>query len=125
MESMKKADYEHRGQDIEGFTEFWRLLNNLAVVGDDKCCRTEKCGNPSCAIRKCVTEKGIYVCPECQDYPCAKIKVLGRSEPTLVHDGERIKEVGLDAWIVEQEKRKRAGFRYEDVRCSHCEVPTG
>lgn len=118
MESLKKADYEGRAP-----TEFWSYLNNLTVVEDDKCCRTGKCGNPSCQIRKCVMEKGIYVCPECQDYPCVKIKTLGRSEPTLIHDGERIKEYGLDAWLIEQEDRKRAGFCYEDVRCSHCEVP--
>ena len=29
--------------------------------------------------------------------PCVRIKKLGKSEPMLLHDGERIKEIGLDA----------------------------
>jgi hypothetical protein len=125
MEELKKADYEDWGPDIlEGFTEFWSLLRKLTVVEDDRCCRTGKCGSPSCAIRKCAIGKGIYVCPECQDYPCAKIKTLGKSEPTLVHDGEKIKEHGLDAWIIEQKERKRVGFCYSDIRYGPCEVPT-
>ena len=118
MGSLEKADYEGRAP-----TEFWSYLKNLTVMEDNKCCRTGKCGSPSCAIKKCAMGKGIYVCPECEDYPCAKIKILGNSEPTLVHDGERIKEYGLDAWLVEQEERKRVGFCYEDVRCCPCEVP--
>lgn len=125
MEEMKKASYEDWGPDVlEGFAEFWSLLKNLTTVEDDKCCRTGKCGGPACAIRKCAIEKGFYVCSECQDYPCTRIEILGRSEPTLVHDGMRIKEHGLDAWIVEQEERKSIGFCYSDIRCCPCEVPT-
>ena len=119
MEELKKADYEGRAPK-----EFWSYLENLTVVEDDKCCRTEKCGGPSCAIRKCAKEKGVFICTECQDYPCAKIKILAKSEPTMIHDGERIKEIGLDAWIIEQEERRRIGFCYSDIRCGHCVVPT-
>jgi len=72
---------------------------------------------------KCAMEKGIYVCPECEDYPCVRIKKLAKSEPILLHDGERIREYGLDAWIIEQEERKRAGFCYADIRCYPCEEP--
>jgi len=119
MESLEKADYAGRAP-----TEFWSYLKSLTVVEDDKCCRTGKCGAPSCAMKKCAIEKGIYVCPECEDYPCVEVKTLGKSEPTLIHDGMRIREIGLDAWVIEQEGRKHAGFCYEDVRCSSCEVPT-
>ena len=126
MESLKKAAYEDWGPDVlAGFTEFWNLLNNLTVIEDDKCCRSGKCGSPWCSIRKCAKEKGIYTCPECQNYPCAKIEILGKSRPMLVHDGERVKEIGLDAWIIEQEERKRAGFRHDQIRCHTSEVPIG
>ena len=74
MGSLEKADYQGRAP-----TEFWSYLRNLAVVEDDKCCRTGKCGNPSCAMKNCAMEKGIYVCPECEDYPCANVKTLGFS----------------------------------------------
>ncbi|MFC1718737.1 DUF3795 domain-containing protein [Candidatus Poribacteria bacterium] len=124
MEEMKKVNYEDWGPGaLEGFSEFWSLLKNRTIVEDDKCCRTGKCGHPSCPIRKCAMERGIYVCPECEDYPCVRIKKFGKSEPMLLHDGERIKEIGLDAWVIEQEGRKRANFCYSDIRCGPVEEP--
>ncbi len=46
------------------------------------------------------------------------------SESTLVHDGERLRKIGLDAWIEEQKQRKARGFCYADARCLPCTVPT-
>jgi len=68
--------------------------------------------------------KGVTVCAECSEFPCKRVKTLAKSEPTLVHDGERIRKIGLDAWIEEQEQRKARGFCYADARCLPCTVPT-
>jgi len=43
--------------------------------------------------------------------------------PTLIADGKRIKKIGIDAWIEEQEERVKTGFAYADIRCYPYEVP--
>jgi len=101
-----------------------RWLEDLGKVPADKYCRSGKCGHPACSIRKCAIDRKLEVCPECDEYPCERIHILAASEPTLLHDGARIKEHGLDAWIDEQEERKRCGFCYSDIRCLPCTVPT-
>ena len=124
MQSMQKAEYEDWGPGIEGFNEFWTFLKGLIEVPDNKCCRSNNCGAPFCAIRKCTISKGIEACPERDRYPCDRIKTLARSESTLIHDGERMKEIGVEAWIGEQEQRREDGFCYADVRCPPCVIPT-
>jgi hypothetical protein len=107
----------------EGPEPFRKVLAELAKPPGNKCCRAGTCGNPRCGIRKCARAKGVFACPDCPDFPCKRIETLGRSESTLVHDGRRMKEIGLDAWIAEQEKRKETGFCYADVRCLPCTIP--
>lgn len=124
MDLMKRDDYEIFGPNIQGFNEFWNFLNGLAKVEEDKCCKSGKCGAPFCSIRKCAISRNIEVCAECEEYPCKRIETLGNSEPTLIHDGLRIKEHGLELWIVEQEERKKTGFCYSDIRCCPCVVPS-
>lgn len=122
--TLKQSEIDHWGTDIPDFVEFWRFLNGLADVPADKCCRSGQCGAPNCAIRNCAKSREIEVCAFCADYPCAKIQTFAQSEPLLLHDGERIKKVGLEQWIAEQIARKQAGFDYGRVRCLPCIVPT-
>lgn len=122
-DSLRRADYEEHGPSQPGFDEFWRTLNNLAEPPGEKCCRLGTCGHPLCAIRKCAQEREQEMCIECEDYPCPHILTLSRSEPTLIQDGKRLQAIGLDAWIVEQQSRRRIGFCYDDVRCGKCIVP--
>lgn len=110
IESMKKG--EQKAPD-----EVWNALKEMAEPPSDMCCRSGKCGAPWCAVRKCVKEKGLTVCPECDEYPCERIKLFGESEPLLLADGKRIIKYGLDKWIEEQEERRADGFCYASVRC--------
>ncbi len=103
--------------------ELLKQLDKLASPDAEKCCRSGKCGDPACAIRKCALGKGIFTCPQCTDYPCERVIQLARSEATLLHDGQRIRNIGLAAWIEEQEERRGSGFCYADVRCLPCEIP--
>jgi hypothetical protein len=41
----------------------------------------------------------------------------------LIQDGFRIKEIGIKAWLSEQEGRKATGFTYDDVRCGKPDIP--
>jgi hypothetical protein len=42
---------------------------------------------------------------------------------TLVADANRMKEIGIDAWIAEKEERRKTGFAYVDVRCQPYDIP--
>jgi len=34
-----------------------------------------------------------------------------------------MKEIGIEAWIEEQEKRAKTGFAYVDIRCEPYDIP--
>jgi hypothetical protein len=123
LNTMKAGDWGDFGHGIEGFTPFWRFLNGLADVNTPKSCRNGTCGAPNCSIKACAKKKDVEVCPLCAEYPCDKIKLFAKSEPTLLFDGERMKEIGLEKWIDEQEDRRRRGFSYDDVRCGKAIIP--
>jgi hypothetical protein len=40
----------------------------------------------------------------------------------LLADGKRMKAIGLEKWIKEQEKRRATGFAYADIRCKPHDV---
>ena len=122
-DSLHKADIEEYGPSEPNFNEFWAYLNDLADPQENRSCRAETCGHPWCAIRNCAKGRQLTVCADCADYPCEHILTLGRSEPTLIADGQRMQAIGLEAWIDEQQERRRLGFCYSDVRCGKCIVP--
>ena len=123
IETMKAGEWEEFGPSVEGFAPFWKFLNSLADTSVDKGCRLNNCGNPECGIRLCAQEKGVEACPMCPDYPCDMIHTFVNSEPTLLFDGLRMREIGIEKWIEEQEARRRRGFSYDDIRCGRVEFP--
>ena len=116
-ESMQKEGDELWGQDIPGFKEFWAFLSRLGESESTCSCRKETCGPPFCGIRKCARSKGIDVCAFCEDFPCDRIQGIARGYPTLLADGTRMKEMGIEVWIKEQKERATTGFAYVDIRC--------
>lgn len=116
-ETLRREGYDKDYFDIPGlqdiFATFWEGLNCLA---DSPCpgCRAGG-GNPGCAIRACARERGVIVCPLCVDFPCQRLEVLSHY-PLLLADGRRVQQVGLEQWVVEQEKRADTGFAYADIR---------
>lgn len=120
---MAKEGYEFWGQEIPGFTDFWRFLTNLCDP-DKSCpgCR-QGGGPPFCTIRKCAREKGLEICAYCQDYPCKRIHAIAEGYTMLLAEARRVKKIGLDAWIREQQERAETGFAYVDIRCHPYEVP--
>lgn len=125
VEAMKEGEYDDWAHGLEGFTTFWDFLNGIADPPVVKSCRNETCGFPPCGMRKCAKAKGIECCPLCEDYPCEMIKVFSGSEPTLIFDGMRMKEIGVEQWIEEQEIRRSKGFNYGMVRCGKGTIPEG
>jgi hypothetical protein len=122
-ETMRKAGWEFWGGEQANFKEFWAFLNRLAEMESDCSCRSGKCGPPFCAIRKCVLGKGLDACPFCDEYPCSRVLGIAQGYVTMLADGKRMKEKGLDVWIEEQEERRKTGFAYADIRNYPYSVP--
>lgn len=124
-DTLKRGDFEDWGPAFKEFKDFWKLLGRLASIPEDQCCRTNKCGHPECAIRKCALVREVEICPLCDDYPCRLIKRIAKSEPLLISDGCRVQAVGINAWVEEQEVRKKTGICYDDLRCGQPDIPIG
>jgi hypothetical protein len=122
-QAMTGEGYELWGVEIPGFNEFWKFLGNLCDP-DKSCpgCRQDG-GYPLCSIRKCARKKKVDTCPFCDQYPCRRIKALAKGYPTLIPDGQRLKKIGVDAWLKEQKQRAQTGFQYTDIRCQPYEIP--
>ncbi len=123
LQTMRKEGWEHWGQEIDNFKPFWVFLNNLSKNKENSYCRGGKCGPPFCTIKKCAREKGIQACPFCTEYPCRRIQGLAKGYVNMIGDGRRMKEIGLEKWVAEQEERAKTGFAYVDIRCEGYSVP--
>ena len=42
---------------------------------------------------------------------------LAKGYHMLIPDGKRMKEIGIEKWIAEQQDRAKTGFAYSDIRC--------
>jgi hypothetical protein len=113
---LDKVSIAEWGPELPNFDGFWRFLARLAEFEPRAGCREHSCGPEPCAIRACASTKGVDACPFCADYPCDRIRTLSKRYVTLIGDGERMREVGLDRWIEEQKARQACGFAYIDLR---------
>jgi hypothetical protein len=87
----------------------------------------------SCAMKECTANKqNVTRCSDCEELPCARIMdlintgLLHRAEylPNL----ERIRGMGVQAWIEYEEERWRCPqcglpMRWYDAKCVRCEEP--
>ncbi|MDX1358477.1 MAG: DUF3795 domain-containing protein [Clostridia bacterium] len=122
-QSLKDGEFEEWGPGIKEYDDFWKLLNRFSDTPVEMCCKNETCGHPNCRIRKCAKARGVETCAFCEDYPCEMILRFYESEPLLLHDGQRMKKIGIDKWIEEQEQRKEKGFNYSDIRTGKPDIP--
>jgi len=122
QEAMHKDGWEHWGGEIAGFKEFWSFLGGIVDSEGRSSCRGGKCGPPFCGIRKCAEKRGVEVCPFCDDYPCERVLGIAKGYVSMLADGNRMKSIGIDAWIAEQEERRKTGFAYVDIRCHPYEI---
>jgi len=85
-----------------------------ACPDDDKeClgCKSENTREPECEFRVCNIQKGLNNCSECSRFPCGKVIEMSKSEwphhKTALPNLERIKEVGIELWLKEQDSENR------------------
>ena len=113
--AMVEEGWPFWGPGVPGFDDFWAFLEGLALGEGCPGCRAGG-GFPGCQIRICARERGLDVCSQCTGFPCEHIKALAARYPTLIADNARMKAVGLEQWLVEQEERARRGVIYADIR---------
>ncbi len=116
-QSMQKEGWHHWGTGIPQFPEFWQFLESLVESEGRASCRDGPCGPPHCEIRDCARSRGVDICVYCDEYPCERIERLAEAYVNLLADGKRMREIGLDRWVEEQEARRATGFAYTDIRC--------
>jgi hypothetical protein len=123
-DTMKREGYEYFGPyESPEFNNFWKHLGKIATPDKDNLgCRTSGCGNPNCKIRICAREKKQDICVFCEEYPCCNFEFLIRQYPALLGDGEKLKEMGIDAWLEEQEERCKRGYCFSEGRYNNIEI---
>lgn len=66
--------------------------------------------NPECKIRSCCFGKGFRFCHECPEFPCEKLTKLEEHYPYCLENLRRMKDIGVEIWLEEQQARVRAGL---------------
>ena len=62
--------------------------------------------SPECQILVCAQEKGFAGCWECTEVTCDKLQEIDQ-DPRPAENRQRIREVGLETWLTEQDARWR------------------
>jgi hypothetical protein len=134
----------YRRQLDQGLVPSWEdmpaPMNGVISPAELACtgCKTELLfsGCLKCDIRMCGHQKGVEACVVCPDYPCQlveqrKVFLADRMKDLLPHtavmfsQGEPIREIGFEAWRVEQEKQwccPECGepFTWYQEKCRQC-----
>lgn len=110
-ESMKDDGWEHYGTDVfPEFEAFWSVLQKISKLDETSPLCQGGCGDPDCQMRVCAVAKGLEACAFCDEYPCKHMEELYSCYPYIHKNNARIKEIGLDAWLVEQDELAAQGM---------------
>jgi len=110
-EIMQESGWEYYGDQLyPEFQAFWKVLTDLKQMDETSPLCKGGCGDPDCAIRICAKERGLEVCALCEDFPCQLLVDFQRRYPFLIENGNRIKEIGIEAWLREQDDLVLAGL---------------
>ncbi len=80
-------------------------------------------GHRSAVSGNAPQKRSVDTCPLCDESPCHRIEEIARGYITLIPDGKRLKEKGIDDWTKEQEERTKTGFAYADIRYQPYSIP--
>ncbi|UCE26797.1 MAG: DUF3795 domain-containing protein [Candidatus Coatesbacteria bacterium] len=86
-----------------------------------------------CDFIPCARGKGVEFCVDCGDYPCERLTDFRDDEwahhSVVTNNLERLREVGVEAWLAEQDERWTcpacgARFSWYDEKCPDCGAET-
>ena len=102
-------------REIRETIKWFREERNLELSRKDLVCKgclgpLNVHWSPDCEMMMCAREKGLKHCLECEDFPCVLIEKFATDgmehHRRAVENSNRIKEIGLNAWIAEQEVKR-------------------
>lgn len=116
LNTMKEDGWEVFGRyEYKGFETFWAILSKLSKTDTTSLLCRGGCGDPGCQIRKCARQKKLDVCAFCEEYPCSRLQELSNAYPFVLQNNDRIKEIGLEKWLVEQEHLVAKGINHRTL----------
>lgn len=94
----------------EGAFDFKQFMKGLAwFIENAKCPGCQQGGGPAgCEVKKCCFEKGLRICFECEEFPCAKFEKY--ADPDTQDRYNRFREIGFEKWVQEQVQKTKEGF---------------
>lgn len=103
---MKDDSWELFGSMVyPEFEDFWKVLYALSGMKDHCPMCKGGCGDPDCKFRICAKEKGHQLCVECTSFPCEGLNAFYTNRyPYLLQSMARLKEIGAEAWLTEQQE---------------------
>ena len=108
-------------RELAEYARFYEMLEFMTTLRCPGICRNPVADPDAstCAVKKCCLDKGIYACYECDAFEtCETLNSLHEglhTEPCL-KNLRAIRQMGLEAWLAEQEERVRRGVVYADFR---------
>jgi hypothetical protein len=114
---MAEDSWEFFGDQVyPEFKDFWKILKTLKDLDKESPNCVAGCGNPECEIRLCAQNKGLDVCAFCDEFPCQLIVDFTRRYPFLIRNNERIKQIGIDAWLQEMDAMVEKGVTHKSMK---------
>jgi hypothetical protein len=102
-----RYDWVEDAVDSFSFKEFRKGLEWFATAQCPSCL---KMGGAPCKNRGCAEERGHKSCLLCEDYlECEHTEYMRDTYPFVVENYERVKQVGFDKYLEEEEARAKAG----------------
>jgi hypothetical protein len=86
-----------------------------------------------CLFIPCARAKGVESCSDCKEYPCERLTGfrddVSPHHSVVIKNLDRLKEIGLAAWLEEQDARWTCGacgarFDWYDEKCPDCGAET-
>lgn len=116
-EQMQSDGWENYGSMVfPEFEAFWKVLHSLAGMKENCPMCKGDCGNPECRFRLCARERGLELCADCVDYPCQPLTEFYTGHyAKLAINNERIRKIGIEAWLEEQQNLLDAGLSFKDL----------
>lgn len=105
------GDKEKRDEILEWFRkELDKTIKPEQVRCDGCRSSLEAHWSPDCKMMLCARKRGIQYCFECKDFPCLLIEKFSTDgmehHRRAVERSKRMKKIGLEAWIAEQETKR-------------------
>jgi hypothetical protein len=115
---MYEAGHGDEKKRDEIYTWFKEKRNKILKPEQITC---EGCKGPldahwseDCKMMTCAKKNGVQYCFECADFPCSILNTFASDgaphHKRTVENLKRMKKIGIDAWIVEQDRNNGSVF---------------